>query len=620
MKSLLALLTLFACAVLPLQAADVSDLTYTTDDGRVTITDCDENASGELLIPDEIEENTVTEIGSNAFSNCASLTSITIPAGVTVIGSGAFNACASLTGITIPEGVTRIGERTFSNCASLTSITIPEGVSSIGERAFSNCANLTSITIPEGVTSVGKNTFSSCASLTSVTIPDSVTVIGSGAFIACASLTGITVPARVTRIEENAFRECTNLTSVTFLGSAPTVGNLAFDNLGDGVQAIVTPEERDSFGDAGSLWNGLLIVDCMDALCILTWSTDDGAVIITDCYEEASGDLLIPDTIEGNAVIGIGSNAFEDCASLTSVTIPAGVTAIDASAFENCTSLTSVTIPAGVTVIDTSAFENCTSLTSVTIPAGVTVIDTSAFENCTSLMSITIPDSVTRIESRAFAECSSLASVTFGENSALTYIGGSAFTECSGLTGITIPDRVTKIEEDTFYECTSLTAVKVGRSVYEIASGAFQNCINLSEVEFPMGAPGEVHVTSFLNIAVGARAVVLPEYSASFGTLESNLFNFTPVWNNLVVADGEEVPAPCTLEQLQTLAAGDPVLRKDPDGSFRLSFGLQKSTDLETFVPLDLSGLNPTINEQGKIELRLISIEDTAFFRLQFGN
>ncbi len=620
MKSLLALLTLFACAILPLQAADVSDLTYTTDDGRVTITDCDENASGELLIPDEIEENPVTEIGSNAFSNCASLTSITIPAGVTVIGSGAFNACASLTGITIPEGVTRVGERTFSNCASLTSITIPEGVSSIGERAFSNCSNLTSITIPEGVTSVGKNTFSSCGSLTSVTIPDSVTVIGSGAFIACASLTGITVPDSVTRIEENAFRECTNLTSVTFLGSAPTVGNLAFDNLGDGVQAIVTPEERDSFGDAGSLWNGLLIVDCMDALCILTWSTDDGAVIITDCYEEASGDLLIPDTIEGNAVIGIGSNAFEDCASLTSVTIPAGVIAIDASAFENCTSLTSVTIPAGVTVIDTSVFEDCTSLTSVTIPAGVTVIDTSAFENCTSLMSITIPDSVTRIESRAFAECSSLASVTFGENSALTYIGGSAFAECSGLTGITIPDRVTKIEEDTFYECTSLTAVKVGRSVYEIASGAFQNCINLSEVEFPMGAPGEVHVTSFLNIAVGARAVVLPEYSASFGTLESNLFNFTPVWNNLVVADGEEVPAPCTLEQLQTLAAGDPVLRKDPDGSFRLSFGLQKSTDLETFVPLDLSGLNPTINEQGKIELRLISIEDTAFFRLQFGN
>ena len=576
MKSLLALLALFACAVLPLHAADVSDLTYTTDDERVTITDCDGNASGELLIPDTIEGNTVTEIGSGAFnacasltsitipegvtsigerafSNCASLTSITIPAGITIISNSTFSGCTSLASITIPEDVTSVGERAFANCTSLTSVTIPEGVTSVGERAFANCTNLTSITIPEGVTSVGENTFSSCASLTSVTIPDTVTEIGSGAFIGCASLTSITVPDSVTSIEENAFRECTNLTGITFLGSAPTVGDLAFDNLADGAQAIVTPGERASFGDAGSLWNGLLIVDCMDALCILTWSTTDGTVIITDCYENASGELLIPDTIEGNTVTEIGSNAFSNCISLTSVTIPVGVTVIDTSAFENCTSLTSVTIPVGVTVIDTSAFENCTSLTGVTIPDSVTRIDTSAFENCTSLTGVTIPDSVTRIESSAFAECSSMTSVTFGENSALTYIGDSAFTECSSLTSVTIPDRVTMINGSTFYECTSLTTVKMGRSVYEVDSGAFQNCINLSEVEFPMGAPSDVHVTSFLNIAIGARAVVLPEYSSSFGTLESNLFNFTPVWNNLIVADGEEVPAPCTLEQLQQL-------------------------------------------------------------------
>ncbi|MCS5584777.1 MAG: leucine-rich repeat domain-containing protein [Pseudomonadales bacterium] len=507
MKSLLALLALFACAVLPLHAADVSDLTYTTDDERVTITDCDGNASGELLIPDTIEGNTVTEIGSGAFNACASLTSITIPEGVTSIGERAFSNCASLTSITIPAGITIISNSTFSGCTSLASITIPEDVTSVGERAFANCTNLTSITIPEGVTSVGENTFSSCASLTSVTIPDTVTEIGSGAFIGCASLTSITVPDSVTSIEENAFRECTNLTGITFLGSAPTVGDLAFDNLADGAQAIVTPGERASFGDAGSLWNGLLIVDCMDALCILTWSTTDGTVIITDCYENASGELLIPDTIEGNTVTEIGSNAFS----------------------------------------------NCISLTSVTIPVGVTVIDTSAFENCTSLTGVTIPDSVTRIESSAFAECSSMTSVTFGENSALTYIGDSAFTECSSLTSVTIPDRVTMINGSTFYECTSLTTVKMGRSVYEVDSGAFQNCINLSEVEFPMGAPSDVHVTSFLNIAIGARAVVLPEYSSSFGTLESNLFNFTPVWNNLIVADGEEVPAPCTLEQLQQL-------------------------------------------------------------------
>ena len=54
MRSLQALLALFACAFLPLHAADLSDLTYTTTGGKVTITDCTEAAAGELVIPDTI--------------------------------------------------------------------------------------------------------------------------------------------------------------------------------------------------------------------------------------------------------------------------------------------------------------------------------------------------------------------------------------------------------------------------------------------------------------------------------------------------------------------------------------------------------------------------------------
>ena len=54
MKPIQALLALFACAFLPLHAADVSDLTYTTTNGEVTITDCNEAATGELVIPDTI--------------------------------------------------------------------------------------------------------------------------------------------------------------------------------------------------------------------------------------------------------------------------------------------------------------------------------------------------------------------------------------------------------------------------------------------------------------------------------------------------------------------------------------------------------------------------------------
>lgn len=59
-----------------------------------------------------------------------------------------------------------IGYQAFSNCRSLTNITIPESLKSIGASAFFGCTSLTSITIPESVTSIGNSTFRECISLT----------------------------------------------------------------------------------------------------------------------------------------------------------------------------------------------------------------------------------------------------------------------------------------------------------------------------------------------------------------------------------------------------------------------------------------------------------------------
>ena len=103
MKHPTGFLALVLFAALPLSAADLRDLTYTTTGGEVTITDCDTAATGELIIPDTIEGNPVTRIFDLALRGCISITSVVIPDSVTFIGLRAFSGCTSLASITIPD-------------------------------------------------------------------------------------------------------------------------------------------------------------------------------------------------------------------------------------------------------------------------------------------------------------------------------------------------------------------------------------------------------------------------------------------------------------------------------------------------------------------------------------
>ena len=101
-----------------------------------------------ILIPPQIRQLPVTDIGQNAFRDMK-ITSVTIPNSITSIGDGAF-ANNQLTSIAIPNSVTLIGRGAFYN-NQLTNITIPNSVTAICIDAFDRNP-LNHIIIPDSVT------------------------------------------------------------------------------------------------------------------------------------------------------------------------------------------------------------------------------------------------------------------------------------------------------------------------------------------------------------------------------------------------------------------------------------------------------------------------------------
>ncbi len=307
----------------------------------------------EVVIPATYKGIAVTSIGGEAFSGCSSLTTITIPASVTSIGNSAFAWCSQLTTVEFGANskLTSIGEDAFWNCSNLTSITIPDSVTSIGNSAFSGCSGLTSITVASGNTkyhSAG-NCLIETATGTLVlgcknsVIPadGSVTSIGDNAFSGCTGLTSITIPEGVTSIGNYAFSGCSGLTSITVAS-----GNTKYHSAGNCLIETAT---------------GTLVLGCKNS------------VIPAD-----------------GSVTSIGDEAFYDCDSLTTITIPDSVTSIGEYAFLHCSNLTSITIPASVTSIGYNAFRSCSQLTTVTLGANskLTSIGTSAFHFCSKLTTV----------------------------------------------------------------------------------------------------------------------------------------------------------------------------------------------------------------------------------------
>ncbi|MDE6473490.1 MAG: leucine-rich repeat domain-containing protein, partial [Clostridia bacterium] len=389
---------------------------------------------GDVVIPNTIDNKEVIAIGE-IFKNNKAIISVSIPSSVTSIGWYAFSGCSNLTKVTFRSNsqLTSIGWYAFSGCSSLTSIEIPSGVTSIGHMAFHKCSKLSSISIPASVTHIESLAFLYCNALTiaceatselsewkkgwntrddisqskitviwrcytyvndtyryvvhndkvylteykgnggDVVIPKAIEnkeVVSFGEiFRNNKNIISVEIPSSVTSISSSAFWGCSRLTIYCEATSKPTGWTSEWNALNNYSLIPVVW----NCAEHGETKNGI------------KWGyTKDGVMTIAG-YSGEITQVVIPRMINRHSVTHIGSYAFSNCSSLTSIEIPSGVTSIGFEAFSGCSRLTSIEIPSSVMTIQGYAFSYCSSLTSIEIPSSVTSIGNSAFAYCSRL-------------------------------------------------------------------------------------------------------------------------------------------------------------------------------------------------------------------------------------------
>ena len=464
------------------------------------------------------------------------------------IGYKAFYKCEGITSVSIPNSITYIDVNAFNGCTGLTEVTIPGSVGIIDGDAFGCCHNLKSVTLNEGTKTIEYNAFLACTSLSSIDIPASVTTIGSKAF-GGAQL-------KHDDYGYGTYEGCDNLTKVVVHWDEPisisseTFSNAANCTLYVPKGKVETYANADVWKDFKSIKEYSPIIEFADTkvkeICIANWDTDgDGelseaeAAAITSLNKvfRKSKIQTFDELKYFTGLTSIYSEAFEDCSSLTTITIPNNVKSLNLQAFSRCSSLKDISFPSSLETIGTEAFWNCTALIAFNIPNGIKTIASAAFSGCNGLTSISIPASVKDIGGTPFNGCSNLTSISVDINNetyespvgsnaiihkatntlvagckstiipeSVITIGNNAFLNCS-LTSLIIPSNVTSIGssafsgsslssltlseglksigEKSFYSCNNLSYVVLPNSLTTIGVSAFQGCTNLPSIIIP---------------------------------------------------------------------------------------------------------------------------------------
>ncbi len=356
-----------------------------------------------------------TVLDEYAFYNCGTLSVIEMANSVTEIGYRAYEGNTSLTEITIPSSVTKIDDYAFGGCTKLASIEIPAGVSELGNCIFSFCSKLTSLSV-----NAANPTFYSQNNCV-ITRADNVIVLG------CV---GSTIPQNlnITGIRDYAFMDCFNYDpdcsyqagsipqtyTITIPEGITNIGNYAFCG-GTYIENVYLPNTITSIGEFA-----------FDGCVQLQYNQSDNGLYLGSTTNNYLALMKVQDSSVNSFSINAGcrvlyADVFENCTSLTQITIPANITNIGADAFEDCYKLNEVNI---------SSLENWCQIGFATLYSNPLNIGHNLYLNNNKVETLEIPTSISKILPYTFAGINCLQ---IEISASVTSIGKDAFLNLTGL-------------------------------------------------------------------------------------------------------------------------------------------------------------------------------------------
>ena len=416
------------------------------------------------------------KIPDNAFTYCTSLEEITLRMPLFSGSSGyCFSNCTSLSKVTLTGDSGYIVNGMFSKCSSLSEIEFPVGTTKIGSYAFDSCTSLKTINLPNSLTSLGNYVFKNCNNITEINLSDSLSNLGWGCFYGCSKITSIELPELLESLPDSSFDKCKMLKNISFGPNVKSFGDDCFEDC--------SVLELDSIPRSVETIGNYCFADC-DALTDLTIPNTVKS-IGSYCFESCGN--LVNVTIEDGTELILGERCFRYTLNGGTLTLGEGITSLPKnSLYESY--MYYLVLPDSLISIEEGAFAYV-SLREFNVPANVETID--SLPSKSYLTAITVDPENTVFDSRGNCNClvrtqDNFVLLTCGNSTlveGMEHLGDYCFQYFNGST-VTLPSTLKSIGYGAFM-CSSICSVQIPEGVTNIGDYCFNDSPVLSEVYIP---------------------------------------------------------------------------------------------------------------------------------------